>query len=109
AIDRIKDVGPWYKVDRSTLVFSNKDAMTTGVGPEAPIDSDEYGHRPTSSGYWTGTGEDGAFALDGTCDDWKSDDAASTGAMGVPDPASSWTDEDAASCDQLLSLLCIEQ
>lgn len=58
AIDRVKDVGPWYLVDGTTLIFKNKSSMISS-NPEAPISQDEYGQPIGPVYYWTGTAKDG--------------------------------------------------
>jgi len=43
--DRVLDDGPWYLVDRTTLVFASKSAI--GAAPANRIEKDESGGKPT--------------------------------------------------------------
>jgi hypothetical protein len=76
ALDRINDVGPWYLVDETTLVFNNKANLQTS--PVTGIEMDEAGNVDGWGNIivvWTGTGLGGLKKLytnhDQTwCGDW---------------------------------------
>ena len=71
AIDHLTDVGPWYLVDRKTLIFATKAA--TLVGPITKINLDENGAAVANSErVWTGTLATGRVAGGSnlTCADW---------------------------------------
>src|SRR5579862_7065150 len=73
AIDRVSDVGPWYRLD-GHRVFDNKAGLMQT--PQAPIDVDETGTTDHAENVWTGTNVggrvsdgDGGSVLD--CMDWS--------------------------------------
>ncbi len=115
--DRVLDDGPWYLVDRTTLVFASKRAI--GAAPANRIEKDESGGKPTDfiSGtdtfgdvwvqegvplYWTG----GAGDQTETCSAW-------TDASGVPSEGAVSTNDlgsfPSSFCNEQHRLLCIEQ
>ena len=115
--DRVLDDGPWYLVDRTTLVFASKSAI--GAAPANRIEKDESGGKPTDfiSGadtfgnvwvqegvplYWTG----GAGDHTETCSAW-------TDASGVPSEGAVSTNDlgsfPNSLCNEQHRLLCIEQ
>ena len=107
AIDRIEDVGPWYLVDRTTLVFD--DAAQMATGPSAPIDMSEDGERLPAKSVWTGTAPAGTGASD-TCSDWSSDRATVEGQVGRSNlTGATWTTSTVESCGLYAGLYCIEQ
>jgi hypothetical protein len=78
AIDRIADVGPWYRTDlTSTLVFPDKISLTGQ--PLAQLMWNEFGKSifqddpfgaSVSRHAWTGTGRSGRGSHGLTCKDW---------------------------------------
>lgn len=82
AIDRINDVGPWYLVDGSAVVFNNKANLATSPITDG-IQMDENGLTgdwEPNPGVWTGTGLGGMKKADPRdvdqtwCSDWSSDE-----------------------------------
>jgi hypothetical protein len=107
AIDRIEDVGPWYLVDRTTLVFSS--AAQIAMGPSSAIDMSEDGERLPAKSVWTGTAPAGIGASD-TCSDWSSDRATVEGQVGRSNMTSAaWTSSTVETCGLYAGLYCIEQ
>jgi hypothetical protein len=104
AIDRIEDVGPWYRLDRETMLFENKAQL--GTGPLAPIapPGSVRADRP----FWTGTllgGRRSAF----NCMDWRRY-WEGTATVGRADAiGAAWVSPEPHSCSYYGSLLCIEQ
>lgn len=76
AFDRVTGQGPWYRVDGTTLVFSDREALK-GL-PLVPIATDELGLTHTSNVHaWTGTDVGGTVAATGRrCLGW-------TGGIGI--------------------------
>lgn len=112
AHDRIVDVGPWYAMDRATLLFASKAALD--YLPTNPITLDETGAaHDAATYYWTGTVLGGTKSSS-TCLDWTgvaSPDGGpiygTAGAVGATDQR--WTNDNADFCAYSYSLLCIEQ
>lgn len=113
-LNRLQDVGPWYLVDRTTLVFANKLAITSG--PNVPIDRDENGNKASGVPLlaWTGTLSNGQAAV-GTNSSCEGFVGAPQGGGVAGDPTkktSEWTQADAynpVGCGNSLHLYCIEQ
>src|SRR4051812_26291493 len=91
AIDRIADVGPWFKVDEETKIANNK-AQLALVPPQllAGGFSNERG-GPGAEFYWTGTSAGGHVSPVGTCQDWTAN-VGCTAAGGSQSSSDSWTD-----------------
>lgn len=123
AIDRIADVGPWYLVDGTTLVFANKAALVGS--PRVAIDHDELGnaipqHDPFNvEGAWTGTLQGGkaaagnpALGAGADCSDWLVG-FGETAMFGSVMDTSTWTNTGEAQlalCDEEQEhLYCFEQ
>jgi hypothetical protein len=107
AIDRIEDVGPWYLVDRTTLVFESAAQLATG--PSAPVDMSERGETLTGKAVWTGTAAEGIRAST-TCADWSSDRGNVEGQVGRSNQTgATWTTSTVESCGLYAGLYCIEQ
>jgi hypothetical protein len=79
AIDRIADVGPWYRTDpTSTLVFPDKLSLTGqplsqlmwNEFGKSIFEGDPFGTAEVSSHAWTGTGRGGRRSMGLTCNDW---------------------------------------
>lgn len=107
AISRIQGTGPWYLVDRESLVFANKDVITT-VGPNVPIERDETGKLVASpTGVWTGTQADGQPA-NNNCSNFLL--SGQNGLAGELDQTGrDWTQAGNESCNQQMHLYCFEQ
>jgi hypothetical protein len=110
AIDRLPDVGPWYLIDRCTMVFQSKTAITQS-DPMVAIHRNELGVTAATPGFWTGTDSDGTRDSD-RCLDWTS--AASTEDGAVGGGAASflpglWSSFLPSSCDMAMRLICFEQ
>lgn len=107
AIDRIDDVGPWYRLD-GTIVFQNKASIVT-AGPLVSIDVDENGNDPMSSA-WTGTQNSGVPDLF-RCEDWTSESFQKQATTGFTTTLTLdfWTESSTHTCDFENSLYCFEQ
>jgi hypothetical protein len=105
AFDRVPDVGPWYTVDTTTVIFANKLSMPNG--PEVDVILDESGKDPggfRSPVVWTATNDHGRYdvkpresagqtvQLDG-CLDWTTDDASSRASIGWANYPNIWTEQ----------------
>jgi hypothetical protein len=115
AIDRINDVGPWYRLD-GYRVFDNK-AQMTGL-PQAPIDVDENGIVDHGEDVWTGTAVGGMAAPGGMaidCMDWSTSGMNATGTPPVAVVGSTdfkdmqWTNKGTDNCGALQRIYCVEQ
>lgn len=107
AIDRLVDVGPWYLVDRQTLVFADRAQLTTG--PSAPITMTHSGETIPSSPVWTGTAADGTGVPD-DCSDWTADQAQLRGLVGTSGSTGvAWTASASETCGLYAYLYCFEQ
>jgi len=107
AIDRLVDVGPWYRLDQQTELFENRAALARGplVAIEDPTDAGS-GLR---SLFWTGTLIDGTASAT-NCSDWSAYVGGVTATVGRTDMAGAgWVDSSPLSCSKYLSLLCFEQ
>jgi hypothetical protein len=117
AIDRIQDVGPWYLVDGTTLVFHNKANLLTS--PLAPITEDENGQPWQGTGLygtWSGSTNQGASdppmaGGEDYCVDWTSGSASDGATVGSPNEADQdWGGGGAPlPCNGTNSLYCFEQ
>jgi len=107
AIDRLVDVGPWYRLDQQTELFENRAALTRG--PLVAIDDPTYANSGTRTLFWTGTLIDGT-ASPTNCSDWTSYVGDRAATVGRTDMAGQgWVDPTPLSCSKYLSLLCFEQ
>jgi hypothetical protein len=107
AIDRLSDVGPWYRLDQQTKLFADRAALTQG--PLGPIEDPTDANAGIRSQFWSGTLLDGT-ASTGNCTDWTSYVGGGTATVGRTDTAGSgWVDPTPLSCSKYLSLLCFEQ
>jgi hypothetical protein len=110
AIDRLADVGPWYLVDKTTMVFANK-AQLANL-PSHVIHTNETG-TVTSIGQnivWTGTRVGGT--VDGAqCNDWTTDTSGSAtiGSYESKDPMWTRNPFGKRTCSSEFSIYCIEQ
>jgi hypothetical protein len=109
AIDRIADVGPWYRLD-GIRVFNNKTNLVTGS--LGPIDRDENGRLVGGDTVWTGTSDGGTYSNSGACPDrsgqpWSA--ASGMGLAGVATSGTRWTEAMAVDCTKLGRLYCFEQ
>lgn len=113
AIDRIADVGPWYDVQRSTLLFGAKSELPQN--PRANITEDEAGHAADYVSIWTAT-RSGTY-YPPSCQDWTSAAPDLNGVFGEDGSAANailWSlggigAQAEHTCDGELHLLCIEQ
>jgi hypothetical protein len=109
AIDRIADVGPWYLIDGTTLVFQTKAELLSG--PRVAILRNEH-NEPVPPGaedtfVWTGTTATGTASTD-TCASWTDDNAVGT--IGRADRTdATWTQADVRMCSAYVHLYCFEQ
>lgn len=103
AIDRIEDVGPWYRLD-GAKVLNNKAGLETQ--PLLPINVDEnilsFSFGDARGYAWTGTKR--GSKVTATCEDWR-EGGAYTGGASNP-----FLEEVAGvGCGEELRLLCLEQ
>lgn len=115
ALERVREVGPWFRVEadgnRSTKLFNNRTGFI--VGTLATI-NDEYGKSVGNSvRVWTGTRADGGTDGAQTCSNWSSTTGYATdgnpNALIANGPKWMHSAEGAAPCNQLKRLYCIEQ
>jgi hypothetical protein len=106
AIDRITGAGPWYLVDRTTLIFNNKANLMTG--PMNTIGNNEDGTYVGGVAVWTGTST-GGIGSTVHCLNWTVGDLGDMGTSGSSDSSSFWTDNSDTACSQMQSLYCLEQ
>ncbi len=106
AVDRIPEVGPWYLVDRTTRIFSSKQAFFS-AHPE--IDRTETGATVTSPTLvWTGTTTTGT-ASSNRCIDWADDQVTVLGTCGDSTSTStSWMSTTDEPCSTSGRLYCFE-
>jgi hypothetical protein len=115
AIDRIADVGPWYRMD-GVEAFHNKAALTGN--PLVPIQIDET-HAdteavPTPDGIpnipWTGT-LPGGTRSPSTCHDWVDNSPGDVGLCGANTATTErkWSDLGEPPCNRPYHLYCFEQ
>jgi hypothetical protein len=111
AIDRITEVGPWYRVDGTTKVFNNKTSMT--IDALASITDENGGAGITH--VWTGTAQNGTAATN-HCTDWTDGTGGSNGEVGLSTGVAgdaavgNWADAaQTAACNGARHLYCIEQ
>jgi hypothetical protein len=115
ALDRVRDVGPWYRVD-GAMVFPNKAALVGN--PLVEIDLDEHGDDteliPDGGGLanvpWTGTLADGTRSPS-TCNDWTSNGADVHGLAGANTATTNakWSEGTVPLCNNPYHLYCFEQ
>jgi hypothetical protein len=107
AIDRIVDVGPWYRLDGQTKLFEDKQQLRSGplaaINPDFPADSTD----PRAQ-FWSGTSLDGTNSTF-NCNDWTQYVASSATVGRVNVTGSAWVSTEPLRCDYYLALLCIEQ
>jgi hypothetical protein len=107
AIDRLADVGPWYRLDQQTKVFTNLSSVREG--PLVPIEDSTDASAGIRSLFWSGTLLDGTSS-GANCSDWSSYVGGGTATVGRTDTAGAgWVDPTLLSCSKYLSLLCFEQ
>mgnify|MGYP001352919154 CR=1 FL=1 len=111
--DRISDVGPWYAIDGTTLLFDNKAGLTGA--PKAFIrmyeDGTEFDSTSDRLDLWTGTTSAGA-ATANHCTSWTFDtDNSAAGTSGCDNSLAEWTSCTISdlSCDSNAHLYCFEQ
>ena len=103
AVERIDDVGPWYRLDQETLLFPSRAEI--GQGPRAAIVPDGEGERR----FWSGTGPDGRATAE-TCSDWTVYNVPAVATIGRADlVGSAWIPDAPLLCAEYLALLCLEQ
>jgi hypothetical protein len=104
ARERIPGNGPWYRMDRSTVLFVSKAQLESE--PNAAIDMTEQG-GPVAAGtaVWTGTNNGGTRSFS-VCDNWT--EFQSAGRVGVVSTAG-WTASGSISCSERARLYCFER
>ena len=116
AKDRINDIGPWYLVDKMTVVFNSKKEMEGQ--PLVPISRDEFFNEVQAGDLatvWTGTST-GGFSSGLDCDGWETIECEAvgsgafvTGTVGDPRLVQGWTSTIITSdFDAKRRLYCIE-
>ena len=107
AIDRIADVGPWYRLD-GRMVFANKAGLTGN--PMVVINMHEDGTTNNILFPWTGTNANGTKATN-NCNNWTDGSAGMTGECGSTNSTTgAWTaGSGACVCFIQYNLYCFEQ
>jgi hypothetical protein len=106
AVDRLSDVGPWYRMDREVKLFESRAGFQDG--PLAPIRPD-IDPSDIRNLFWSGTSADGTPSTD-NCNQWSDLMPLTLGTVGRADVAgASWVVPAPISCSAYLALLCIEQ
>lgn len=107
AIDRLVDVGPWYRLDQQTKLFENSAAIS--LGPLVPIEELADAGVGVNALFWSGTMLDGTAGT-ANCSDWTEYVGGVTAIVGRTDTAgAAWVASTLQSCSTYLSLLCFEQ
>jgi hypothetical protein len=107
AIDRLIDVGPWYRLDQQTKLFQSRAAIAQG--PLVPIEDPTDANAGIRRQFWTGTLLDGT-ASTSNCSDWTAYVGGVMATVGRTDTAGEgWVDSMLLSCSKYLSMLCFEQ
>jgi hypothetical protein len=111
ARDHVSGSGPWYLVDKKTLVFASRAQL--GGEPSHAIDMDEHGLTiaANANGWvWTGTREGGVQAGLAHCAGWSNTLPLVEGAIGIASSAKNWTWGTTRSCGGVTaaSLYCFE-
>ena len=109
AISRIADVGPWYHVDRATLVFSSKAQIAAGTDPSDTIYKTETGANSAAAQVWTGSTNAGQIDVGDHCQSWASSNGGDTGQVGLTGDATRWSDFAPNGCGALRPIYCFEQ
>jgi hypothetical protein len=106
AIDRIQDVGPWYRLD-GALVFANKAALAGNPRVETFVTED---CTVSDLAVWTGTLSNGTKASN-TCDDWGSSGSDVHGLCGFANTTTNqkWSEGTVPLCNTAYNLYCFEQ
>ena len=107
AISRVTGRGPWYLVDRATLVFPNLASIASV--PRVGIGMNELGVQSPAVEAWTGTST-GGTPNTYTCNDWSptANATASKGMVGVAGQVNEWTRFVEQTCDLDRVLYCFE-
>jgi hypothetical protein len=106
ALDRIADVGPWYRLDQQTLLFENRASIVNG--PLVPINA-QPNPGNNANLFWSGTLADGTPSSD-NCQDWTAYGSSLVATVGRVDTAGAgWVDPTPLECSTYLALLCFEQ
>ena len=107
AIDRLADVGPWYRLDQQTKLFENRAGITQG--PLVPIEDPADAGVGTRTFFWSGTLLDGTTS-GANCTDWTEYVGGLKATVGRADTAGpGWVAPTLESCSTYASLLCFEQ
>jgi hypothetical protein len=106
ALDRLTDVGPWYRLDQQTELFESRASIVNG--PLAPISDQHTAVDDTRNLFWSGTLLDGTASAD-NCNDWRGWVALLATVGRVDTPGQGWVDPNPLSCSTYLALLCFEQ
>jgi hypothetical protein len=107
AIDRLADVGPWYRLDQQTKLFESRTAITQG--PLVPIEDPADAGVGVRGLFWSGTMLDGTASA-ANCTDWTEYVGGIKATVGRTDIAGpGWVAPTLQSCSTYLSLLCFEQ
>lgn len=108
AVDRIAEVGPWYRLD-GTKAFNNKANLTRA--PLVSVDVNENGRRVAGGnlGVWTGTSIAGR-ATGNDCDGWTvaANARGATAGLGSSE-TQQWSDSGLVDCGSDQRLYCFEQ
>ena len=114
AIDRVGDVGPWYRIDRATLLFATKAELADGprerIDPGDAVEDEDACMRFGSCAQTFLTGTIEGRRTNDTCYDWTVYNVPAIGTVGRADRAGGdWVVATPLACSAYLALLCIEQ
>jgi len=114
AVDRLNGDGPWYTMDRQTLIFSGKRTGSqpiSGVGPAVALTQNEIGQDLGANVYyWTGT-DPGGVASTSNCVGWTNNAVSpfASGTVGTAGTSNGqWTAWNPMTCYSQAHLLCFE-
>lgn len=109
AISRLADVGPWYHVDRTTLIFTSKAQIAAGTSPSTAPSKTETGGNPAVGIVWTGSGQNGSNGGQDFCQNWSSSNGGDLGTVGLAGDVNRWSDFNPNGCGTPRALYCFEQ
>jgi hypothetical protein len=104
AIDRVTDVGPWFRLDGMKL-FNNKANMAGSALATTAVNENGMFVGGT---VWTGTNTGGTGAAS-NCISWTSGSSFDEGMQGETSSATLWTQDGVGNCNSTAHLYCIEQ
>ena len=110
AVDRLNDVGPWYRINENTVLVESLATLVTR-GPSDYIIREPDGSSAGIDKVWTATRANGRLTTgNDTCLNWTSERRADYGGVGSTDETEvKWTEDFTDSCNKKRHLYCFEQ